>query len=134
MFQRKIKTRISTVEKVNYLSLTGHKAWVNLHNHLNSRIHLCWSIKIRTPYYKNCIDRSFIRKNDWLCLCKRLKIPSAVGLAACLVSGIKYVGDHRVERCIFFKKQFGQNALCGRGFVGNTKKQKLCATAWSVLH
>jgi len=29
MFQRKIKTRISIVEKVNYRSLTGQNAWVD---------------------------------------------------------------------------------------------------------
>jgi len=60
-----------------------------------------------------------------------LKIPGAVGLAACIFGGIRYVGDHRVERCIFnfWKKHFGQNILCGRGFVRNIKMQKLCATA-----
>jgi len=73
-----------------------------VHNNLNSRIHLCWSVKAGKPYYKNCIGRSFIRKNDWPCLCKRLKIRSAVGLAACIVGRIRYVGDHRIKSCIFF--------------------------------
>jgi len=57
------------------------------------------------PYYKNCIETSLIRENNWLCLCKKLKIPGAVGLTACIVGGIRYVGDRRVKMCIFLEEE-----------------------------
>jgi len=43
--------------------------------------------------------------------CKRLKFPGLVGLAACLVRGIRCKKDGRVELVPFWKKQFGGNLL-----------------------
>jgi len=62
MFDRKIKNRISIVEKVIYRSLTGQTLGLTSHNHLKSRIHLCWSNEADTLKYKDCIERSFIRE------------------------------------------------------------------------
>jgi hypothetical protein len=62
MFQKKFNKRISIVEKVIYRSLTGQNLGLIVHNHLNSRLHLCWSNITGTPYYKDCIQRSFVRE------------------------------------------------------------------------
>ena len=124
MFQRKIKARISIVAKVNYRSLTGEMLGLIVHNHLNSQIHLCWSITTGTPYYKNCIQRSFICENNWLCRCKQLKIPGAVGLAACTVGGIRYVGDHRVRRCILFGRSNLGKTYCVGGALSGIPKSR----------
>jgi len=48
MFQRKIKNRISFVEKVIYRSLTGQRLGLIIHSHLNSRMHLCGSTETGT--------------------------------------------------------------------------------------
>jgi len=102
MFQRKIKNRISIVEKVIYRSLNVHRLVLIIHIRLNSRIHLCCSIEMGTLNYKHFIEKSFVREKDWLRLCNGLKISGVNGLAACLVRGITCDGDHRIERCIFF--------------------------------
>jgi hypothetical protein len=104
MFHRKIKNSILIVEKVIYRSLTGQTLGLAIHNHLNSRIHLCWSIETGTLKYKDCIDRSFVRENIWLRFFKTLKISGILGLAACLVRSITYEGEHRIQRCIFLEK------------------------------
>jgi len=62
MFQRKIKNRISIVEKVIYRSLTGQRLGLIIHSHLNSRMHLCGSTETGTFKYKDCIDRSSVRE------------------------------------------------------------------------
>ena len=51
--QRKIKTRISIVEIVIFRSLTGQRLGLIIHNHLNSRIHLCWTTEMGTINYKD---------------------------------------------------------------------------------
>jgi len=104
MFHRKIKNHISIVEKVIYRSLTGQTLGLTIHNHLNSRIHLCSSTERGTFKYKDCIERSFVREKDWLRFCKALKISGVLVLAACLVRGITYEADHRIEPCIFLEK------------------------------
>jgi len=62
MFHRKIKKRISIVEKVISRSLTGQTLGLTIHNHLKSRIHLCWSNETGTLKYKGCLERSFYRE------------------------------------------------------------------------
>jgi hypothetical protein len=104
MFYKKFNKRISIAEKVIYRSLTGQSLGLIVHNHLNSRLHLCWGNKKGTTYYKDCIESSFARENDWLCLCNILKISGVAGLAECLVRGIRYEGDLRVERCVYYEK------------------------------
>jgi hypothetical protein len=104
MLQKKFKKRISIVKKSNLSFPYWQSLGLILHNHLNSRLHLCWSIKTGTPYYRDCIERSFVREKDWLCLCNRLKISGVVGLAECLVRGIRYEGVLRVERCVYLEK------------------------------
>ena len=90
MFHRKIKNRISIVEKVIYRSLTGQTLGLTIHNHLKSRIHLCWSNDTCTSKYKNALERSFFRVKDWLRFCKALNMIRIIGLAACIVGGIIY--------------------------------------------
>ena len=68
------------------------KAWANCIQPFKFPDPFVLIIKTGKPYYKNYIDGSFIRENDWPCLCKRLKIPGAVGLAACIVGVTRYVG------------------------------------------
>jgi len=104
MLHRKNKNRISIVEKVIYRSLTGQTLGLTIHNHLNSRIHLCWSNETGTPKYKNALERSFFREKDWLRFCEALKMTRMIGLAACIVGGIIYEDDHRIQRCIFLEK------------------------------
>jgi hypothetical protein len=69
------------MKKVIYRSLTGKRLGLIVPNYLNPKIHLCWSIKTGTSYYRECIGSSFVRENDWLCLCKKWKISGVVGLA-----------------------------------------------------
>ena len=104
MFHRKIKNRISIVEKVIYRSLTGQTLGLTIHNHLKSRIHLCWSNDTCTSKYKNALERSFFRVMDWLRFCKALKIIPISGVAACIMRGITCEGDHRIQRCVFLGK------------------------------
>ena len=63
MFHRKIKNRILIVEKVIYRSHTGQTLGLTIHNHLKSRIHLCWSNETGTPKYKDALSgRSFEKR------------------------------------------------------------------------
>jgi hypothetical protein len=73
MFHRKIKNRISVVEKVIYRSLTGQMLGLTFHNHSKWRIHLCWSNETGTPTYKDALERSFFREKDRLRFCEALK-------------------------------------------------------------
>jgi hypothetical protein len=104
MFHKKFSKRISIVEKVIYRSLTGQSLGLIVHNHLNSKLHFCWGNNRDTPCYTNCIDRSFVRERDWLFLCNKLRMSGIVGLAECLVRGVRYEGDLRVERCVYLEK------------------------------
>ena len=97
MFHRKIKNHISIVEKVIHRLLTGQTLGLTLHNHLHSRIHLCMNTETGTFKYKDCIERSFVQEKDRSRCCKALNISGVVGLDVCLVHGITYDGDHRVE-------------------------------------
>jgi len=101
MCHRKIKNRISIVGKVIYRSLKGQTLRLPIHNHLTSRIHLCWSNEADTLKHKDCIERSFIREKDWLSFCKALKMFRISGLAACIMRGITYEGNHRIQRSSF---------------------------------
>jgi hypothetical protein len=65
---------------------------------------LCWGHKTDTSYYTNCIERSFARAKDWLFLCDKLRMSGVLGLAECLVRGMRYEDDLRVERCVYFEK------------------------------
>jgi len=124
MFQRKIKNRISILEKVIYSSLTGQKLGLIIHNHLNSRIRLCWSTETGTFKYKDCIERSFVREKDWLRFCKALKIS---GVAACFVRGITYDEDHRIEPCIFSEKNYLGNSTVWKKYCQKyLKAQNTC--------
>jgi hypothetical protein len=104
MFHKKFSKRISIVDKVIYCSLTGQSLGLIMHNHLNSKLHLCWRNKTGTFYYTDCIERSFAREKDWLCPCNKLRMSGVVGLAECLVRGIRYKDDLRVERCVYSEK------------------------------
>jgi len=104
MFHKKIKNHISIVEKVIYRPLTGQTLGLIVHNHLNSRILLCWSTETVTFKYRDCKERSFVREEDWLRFCKALQISSVFGLAACLLRGITYDDYHRIQRCIYLEK------------------------------
>ena len=73
MLQRKLKNRISIVEKAINPSLTVQWLRLIIHNYLNSWIHLRWSTETGTLNYKDCIERLLVRERDWLCLCKALK-------------------------------------------------------------
>jgi len=95
---KKIKNRISIVEKVICRSLTGQTLGLIVHNHLNSRIHLCWSTETGT--FKCRLHTGIVREKDWLRFCKALQISSVFGLAACLVRGITCDDGHRIQRCI----------------------------------
>ena len=119
MFHGKIKNFISIVEKVICRSLTGQTLGLIVHNHLNSRIHLCWSTETGTFKYRDCIERSFFREKDWLRFCKALQMYSVFGLAACLVRGITYDDDHRIQRCIYLEK-----AVWGNRTAWKTYRQK----------
>jgi extradiol dioxygenase family protein len=55
-------------------------------------------------------------KKDWLRFCNALKLSGVAGVAACLVRGITYKGDHRIQQCIFYK------AICGN----RTVSKKYC--------
>jgi len=87
-----------------YRSITGQTLGLIVHNNLNSRIHLCWSTETGTFKYRDCIERAFFREKDWLRFCKALQISSVFGLAACLIRGITYNDDHRIQRCIYLQK------------------------------
>jgi len=114
MFRRKIKNRISIVQKVIYHSLTGQRLGLITHNLLNSRIHSCWSTEIGTFKYKDCIE--VVREKDWLRFCKELKISGVAGLAACLVRGITYDGYHRAEPFIFLEKAIWGNRTVWKNY------------------
>ena len=112
MFRTKVKNRISITEKLINRSLTGQRLGLAIHNHLNSRIHLCWSTEVGKLNYKDCIERVFQREKEWLCVCKALKTSGTYGLAECVVRRIICEGDHTVERCIFLEKKVrGENVL-----------------------
>jgi hypothetical protein len=104
MFRKVFKKRISIVENVIYRSFTGQSLGLIVHNHLNAKLHLCWGNKTGTSYYTNCIERSFTREKDWLYLCDKLRMSGVLGLAECLVRGIRYEDDLRVESCVYFEK------------------------------
>jgi len=73
MFHRKIKNRISIVEKVIHRSLTEQTLGLTIYNHSKSRIYLCWSNETGTPKYKDALEQSFFREKDWLHFCEALK-------------------------------------------------------------
>jgi hypothetical protein len=123
MFHRKIKNCISIVEKVIYRSLTGHTLGLTIHNHSKSQIHLCWSNKTGTPKYNNALERSFFGEIYWLHFCEELKMTRMIGLAACILCGIIYEEDHRLQRCIFL-----ENATWGSRNVWKTYRQKCLKT------
>ena len=126
MFHRKIKNRISIVEKVIYRSLTGQTLGLTIHNHLKSRIHFCWSSETGTVKYKDALERSFFREKDWLRFCEALKMTRMIGLAVCIVRGITYEEDKRIQRCIFLEK-----AIWGSRNVWKKYGQK-CLKAQSI--
>jgi len=65
-----------------------------------------------TLNYRDCIERLFVCEKDCLCLCKALKNFGVVGLAACLVRGMTYDENHKLERCIFLVKAiWGKRAV-----------------------
>ena len=70
---------------------------------------MCWSTETGAFKYKGCIEISFVREKDRLRFCKALNISGVAGLAVCLVRGITYGGDHRVEPCIFLEKAIWGN-------------------------
>jgi len=74
-----IQTCISIVEKASFRSLSRQTLGFIIHNHLNSRIHFCWSVETGTFKYKDCIKGSFVREKDWLSFGKALQISSVVG-------------------------------------------------------
>ena len=76
---KKNKKRISLVERVINLSLIGKMLGLIIHNHLNSRIHLCWSTETGTLNYRDSIERMFLQEKEWLFLCKALKISGVDG-------------------------------------------------------
>ena len=90
MFRTKVKKRISITEKLINLSLTGQRLRLVIHNHLNSRIHLCWSTEAGKLNYKDCIERDLLREKERLCVCKALKTSGTYGLAECVVRRIIY--------------------------------------------
>ena len=116
MSPAKIKSRVSIVQKIFYRSLTGEKLKLIIHNHLNSRIHLCWSSEPGTLKYRDCIERYFARKNDWMQFCKALKESSVTGLAACLVQKIIYDKDPSIQRCIYVEKAVWGNRAAWRHY------------------
>jgi hypothetical protein len=65
---------------------------------------LCWSNETGTPKKKDALERSFVREKDWLRFCKALNMTLMIELAACIVGGIIYEDDHRIQRCIFLGK------------------------------
>jgi hypothetical protein len=65
---------------------------------------LCWSNETGTLKYKVTLERSFFRENDWLRFYEALKMTRMIGLADCIVRGIIYEEDHRIQRCIFLEK------------------------------
>jgi hypothetical protein len=123
MFHRKIKNLISIVEKLIYHSLTGQTPGLNINNHLKCRIHFCWTTKAGTHQYIDCIERSFIREKVGLRFCKALKMFRLFCIAACIVRGITYEGDHRIQRCIFLEK-----AIRGSHNVWKRHRQKYLNT------
>ena len=99
-----IENPISIAEKLINRSFTGQRLGMIIHNHLNSRIHLCWSTGKSKLNFKDCVERLFLQEQEWFCLCKALKSSGVHGLAACIVRRINYEEDHTVEPCIFLEK------------------------------
>jgi len=112
-------------KKLINLSLSGQRLGLVIHNHLNSRIHLCWSTKTDKLNYKDCIERVFLQEKEWLCVCKALKTSSTYGLAECVVRSILYKGDHTVECCIFLEKSMWGKRLEWLKYL-NVKRVCLC--------
>jgi len=54
-----------------------------------------------------------------------LKISGVVGLAACLVGGIRYVGDQRIERCIFFGRSGLNKTYCVEEVLSGIPKSRI---------
>ena len=84
-----------------------------MHNHLNSRIHLCWSTETGTHSFRDCIEKVFIEEKEWLCFCKSLKFSGVHGLAACIVSGITYKKIKQRNVLSFYKMLCGVKAVRG---------------------
>ena len=47
------------------------------------------------------------------------------GLAVCILRGITYEGDQRIQRCIFLEKATGEVAMSGKSVVRGTKYMPL---------
>jgi len=108
-------------------SLRGQTIGLIVHNHLRSRIHLCWSTETGTFKYRDCIERSFFREKDWLRFCKALQISSVFGLAACLVRVITYDDDHRTQRCIYLETAVWGNRTAWKRYCQNClKSSNIC--------
>ena len=113
MFRTKVKNRISITEKLINRSLSGQRLGLVIHNHLNWRIHLCWSTETGTHSFRDCIEKVFIEEKEWLCFCKSLKFSGVHGLAACIVSGITYKKIKQYNVVSFYKMLCGVKAVCG---------------------
>jgi hypothetical protein len=111
----------------------GQSLGLTIHNHLKSRTNLCWRTEADTLKYKDCIERLNIRQKYWLRFCKALKMFRICGLAACIVRGITYEGDHRIQRCIFLDKAIWGVEMSGKIFVRNISRHKILVFALLVL-
>jgi len=114
MIQRKIKNRISIVEKVIYRSLSKQKLGLIIHNHLNYRIYVYWSTE----------TGNLNAKSDCMRSCKALKNSGVAALAVCLVRRITYDGDHRIQRSIFSESYLGKSHCVEKVLSGMPKGTK----------